>query len=400
MSNMFTNLYAENMRNVQQPSTKLYGGLEVTESELMQSYAECISTQMAIDTEMCLIAAGADSIAEKHGAMYALYGEAEGGFFKKIIDALIKVYNKAKDFVVKLLGRFKSDKKYRENMTYLASVAQSLGNVTFTENASITIKKAKYPAVAAIVAAIMQKRSILLNVGKEDNTVIDLDAVNKKLKEVLSDFASGKDKIDAVKKVLSELQSTYPTKDAWLKDKYLEATSAIESDMKGTGEADFSKTSAGTAMEQVGKLWDTSTKVLKGNEEIQGFVDIMKAIFALNDRRVSVDYDQISEALEKGVSEMTDKLEDLKSLQKEVSTEATRIQSSNKEDDRTSKDAASAAAGMGMAYSNVMSNYTIVITEGFNTAKIQLDRLLGDFLAYAKKLEDLRKTSSNKKKED
>lgn len=396
MSNLFTKLYAENMRNVQQPNAKLYGGIEVTESEVMQSYAECISAQMAIDTEMCLIASAADTVAEKHGAVYALYGEAEGGFFKKILDALIKVYNKAKDFVVKLLGRFKSDKKYRENMTYLASVAKSLAGVTFTENASITVKKAKYPAVAAIVAAVMRKNSILLNVGKKEGKNINLEDVNKKLKEVLSNFKDGGDKIDEVKTILTNLQTEYSTKDAWLKDKYFEATSAIESNMKGTGEADFSKTSAGTAMEQVGKLWDTSTKVLKGNKEMQDFIDVMKAIFALTDKAVSVDYDSIADALEKGVTEMSDKLEDLKELQKEVSTEATRIQSSNKDDDKDSKDVAGKAAGMGMAYSNVMSNYTIVITEGFNTAKIQLDRLLADFLAYAKKLEDLRKTSSNK----
>ena len=396
MAGMFSKLYAENLTAPK--NANLYGAVEeVSEAEVAMAYAEAMSAQSTMQMEVQLYAEAADALAEKIGPVGALlYAEAEGGFFKKIINALIKVYTKAKDFVVKLLGRVKSDKSYRQDLTYIASVCQSIKNIKFTTNASLTVKKSKYGKIAAIVIGILSKDSKLLKIadGKEGNGTVTIDALNKKLKDALKTFSGegATDQSSAIGDVtaaLKKLQADYPTKDQWLKDVY--GACAIPQDAEtGTGDADFNKTSAGTAMEQVGKLWDNSTKTLKDDTDIKDWFG--KNLDAIFNTETGIKYDAIADALEKGVTELSDKIDDLKGLLKEVEAESTRVNQNAKagEADKTN---ATAGANIGMQYSTVMSNYTVVVTEGFNTAKLQLDRILVDAKGYCSKLEALRKSS-------
>ena len=396
MAGMFSKLYAENLTAPK--NANLYGAVEeVSEAEVAMAYAEAMSAQSTMQMEVQLYAEAADALAEKIGPVGALlYAEAEGGFFKKIINALIKVYTKAKDFVVKLLGRVKSDKSYRQDLTYIASVCQSIKNIKFTTNASLTVKKSKYGKIAAIVIGILSKDSKLLKIadGKDGNGTVTIDALNKKLKDALKTFSGegATDQSSAIGDVtaaLKKLQADYPTKDQWLKDVY--GACAIPQDAEtGTGDADFNKTSAGTAMEQVGKLWDNSTKTLKDDTDIKDWFG--KNLDAIFNTETGIKYDAIADALEKGVTELSDKIDDLKGLLKEVEAESTRVNQNAKagEADKTN---ATAGANIGMQYSTVMSNYTVVVTEGFNTAKLQLDRILVDAKGYCSKLEALRKSS-------
>lgn len=397
MAGMFSKLYAENLTAPK--NANLYGAVEeVSEAEVAMAYAEAMSSQATMQMEVQLYAEAADALAEKIGPVGALlYAEAEGGFFKKIINALIKVYTKAKDFVVKLLGRVKSDKSYRQDLTYIASVCQSLNKIRFTTNASLTVKKSKYGKIAGIVIGILSKESLLLKIadGKENSTgTVTIDALNTKLKDALKEFGGDKatDQTGALKEVtdaLKKLQGDYPTKDQWLKAVYAACEIPAKAET-GTGDADFNKTSAGTAMEQVGKLWDNSTKTLKDNGDIKDWIE--KNLDSIFNAEAGIKYDKIADALEKGVTELSDKIDDLKSLLKEVETESTRINQSGSTTGKAA-DNARAGANIGMQYSTVMSNYTVVITEGFNTAKLQLDRLLVDAKGYCNKLEALRKTS-------
>ena len=396
MAGMFSKLYAENLTAPK--NANLYGAVEeVSEAEVAMAYAEAMSAQSTMQMEVQLYAEAADALAEKIGPVGALlYAEAEGGFFKKIINALIKVYNKAKDFVVKLLGRVKSDKSYRQDLTYIASVCQSIKNIKFTTNASLTVKKSKYGKIAAIVIGILSKDSKLLKIadGKDGNGTVTIDALNKKLKDALKTFSGegATDQSSAIGDVtaaLKKLQADYPTKDQWLKDVY-GACAVPEGAETGTGDADFNKTSAGTAMEQVGKLWDNSTKTLKDDTDIKDWFG--KNLDAIFNTETGIKYDAIADALEKGVTELSDKIDDLKGLLKEVEAESTRVNQNAKagQNDKTN---ATAGANIGMQYSTVMSNYTVVVTEGFNTAKLQLDRILVDAKGYCSKLEALRKSS-------
>ena len=396
MAGMFSKLYAENLTAPK--NANLYGAVEeVSEAEVAMAYAEAMSAQSTMQMEVQLYAEAADVLAEKIGPIGALlYAEAEGGFFKKIINALIKVYNKAKDFVVKLLGRVKSDKSYRQDLTYIASVCQSIKNIKFTTNASLTVKKSKYGKIAGIVIGILSKESKLLTIadGKDASGTVKIDDLNKKLKDALKTFSGegATDQSSAIGDVtaaLKKLQADYPTKDQWLKDVY--GACAIPKDAEtGTGDADFSKTSAGTAMEQVGKLWDNSTKTLKDDTDIKDWFG--KNLDAIFNTETGIKYDAIADALEKGVTELSDKIDDLKGLLKEVEAESTRV-NQNAKAGQNDKNNATAGANIGMQYSTVMSNYTVVVTEGFNTAKLQLDRILVDAKGYCSKLEALRKSS-------
>ena len=404
MAGMFSKLYAENLTAPK--NANLYGAPEeVSEAEVAMAYAEAMSSQSTMQMEVQLYAEAADVLAEKIGPIGALlYAEAEGGFFKKIIDALIKVYTKAKDFVVKLLGRVKSDKSYRQDLTYIASVCQSIKNIKFTTNASLTVKKSKYGKIAGIVIGILSKDSKLLKIadGKENSTnTVTIDKLNEKLKNALKTFSGDgatnqSDAIGDVTDALKKLQADYPTKDQWLKDVY--GACAVPKDAEtGTGDADFNKTSAGTAMEQVGKLWDNSTKTLKDDTDIKDWFG--KNLDAIFNTETGIKYDAIADALEKGVTELSDKIDDLKGLLKEVESESTRV-NQNAKAGNNDKANATAGANIGMQYSTVMSNYTVVVTEGFNTAKLQLDRILVDAKGYCSKLEALRKSSGTSAVDD
>lgn len=403
MAGMFSKLYAENLTAPK--NANLYGAVEeVSEAEVAMAYAEAMSAQSTMQMEVQLYAEAADALAEKIGPVGALlYAEAEGGFFKKIINALIKVYTKAKDFVVKLLGRVKSDKSYRQDLTYIASVCQSIKNIKFTTNASLTVKKSKYGKIAAIVIGILSKESKLLTIadGKGGSGTVKIDDLNKKLKDALKTFSGDgatdqSGAIGDVTSALKKLQADYPTKDQWLKDVY--GACAIPKDAEtGTGDADFNKTSAGTAMEQVGKLWDNSTKTLKDDTDIKDWFG--KNLDAIFNTETGIKYDDIADALEKGVTELSDKIDDLKGLLKEVEAESTRV-NQNAQAGQNDKSNATAGANIGMQYSTVMSNYTVVVTEGFNTAKLQLDRILVDAKGYCSKLEALRKSSGTSAVED
>lgn len=399
--NYFKNLYSESL--TQQAKINTYGSTTpVSEQEVYAAYSEFLSVAFAIGSEVSIYCEQADVIAEKHGVAKAfLYAEAEEGFFKKILNALIKVYNKAKDFVVKLLGRVKSDKTYRQDLTYLQSLVQSAQKVTFNDNASMTVKKARYGAIGGIVVGIMKSDSVLLTipgVGDGDNKdATTLDKVNQALKTVLEEFASENkaDIITGIADRLGKLQSENPTKDVWLKNVYNNAINAFDATNvdKTLGDAKFDKSSAGTALEQVNKLWDTATKTLKGHTDIMKFINsFFKPLF---DDAKGIQYDTIAKALEKGVSELEDKIDDLKSLLKEVEGESSRAMTNGSGDNANLDKNAKAASSMSVKYSNVMSMYTVVITEGFNTAKVQLDRLIAEFKGYGSQIDKLRKNNSS-----
>lgn len=397
--NFFANVYAESLK-----MPTMYGETPTaSEFEVSQAYAEFQEVAHGMENNMVLYAEACEGLINERGFMGALlYAEAEGGFFKRIIDALVKVFNKGKDFLVKLLGRFKSDKAYRQDFTMFQSIAKSLGSINFNDNATISVKKARYGAITALIINILKTDGVIASGKMVDSITLkdlnrDFKALSKSLVDKEAVDKSGtatKDTTATMDRATTNIQKVsqeFPTTDMWLKSVYAGAISkggVTGADMS-VGDAKFGKNDAMTPSEAVGKLWDTATKNYKGSE-IKS--EVVTKIFT--PVATALDYDKISKALETGVSVFTDQIDELKDALNEVENESKRVQGKEGAGEQE-KAAAAKGASVAMQYSRVCTNYSVVATTAFNTAKLQLDRLVADMKAMANTLDNLRKTQGS-----
>ena len=125
----------------------LYGSTavgEATEAEVMETYMQYQEAAIGMERDGYLYAEATSELMERNGLSLIgafFYAEAEGGFFKKIVNGLIKLYEKAKEFVIKLLGRFRSNKQYRTDLIYIEDVLKAAKGRSYTEGASLSVRE-------------------------------------------------------------------------------------------------------------------------------------------------------------------------------------------------------------------------------------------------------------------
>ena len=148
--NTFMKLYRE--ATLPQNGTLYSGAPEASEAEVMEAFMAYAEASANMERNGMLYAEATQELMESKGLSMVgaiMYGEAEGGFFKKIIAAIVKLYEKAKDFVIKLLGRFKSNKNYRNDFIYIQQVFAKVAKLdTFNSDASFKYKDCKYAAIS------------------------------------------------------------------------------------------------------------------------------------------------------------------------------------------------------------------------------------------------------------
>ena len=98
--NTFMKLYRE--ATLPQHGT-LYGGVpEASEADLMESFMAYAEASANMERNGVLYAEATQDLMTSKGLSLVgaiMYGEAEGGFFKKIIAAIVRLYEKAKDLL-------------------------------------------------------------------------------------------------------------------------------------------------------------------------------------------------------------------------------------------------------------------------------------------------------------
>ena len=385
------NLFAEAARNataIRQPN--LYGDVApVTEGEVTQSYAEALNLAYSTGAQIHLFAESANELAGRVGAFAAMmfYSEAEGGFFKKILDALIKLFDKVKTFFRTLLGRFKSNKAYREDITKLQAAIKTIAGYTFQEKATVTVKTHAWAAISAIVVGILNDKTLIFEEKYKGKTVGNVTEAAKGVVTAL-EGGTGSGSVADITGTLDEIRKEYSTVDMWTKHLYGEMLKGISI---GSSKADFGKNSSQTPTEAINNLWSADTKTLKGNEIKNN--DVAKAAFkAIND----LDYDKMVKALEEGETFFTDKSNDLKDALNELQKVSQRINTSSKEEDKDKKDVASNAANISSNYNTVLANYSTICLNAFNTGRLQLDKLLSEAGTFINAADKAREQYGNK----
>lgn len=385
------NLFAEAAMNataVRQPN--LYGDVaNVTEGEVSQAYAEALNLAYSAGVMIHLFAESANEIAGKIGAFAAvmLYDEAEGGFFKKILDALIKLFEKVKTFFKTLLGRFKSNKAYREDITKLQAAIKTILAYNFQDKATVTVKQHSWAAITALVTGILKDKSLIFEEKYNGKTIGDVTAAAKGVVVAL-EGGTGTGTVGDVTSTLDKVRSDFSTVDMWTKHLYGEM---IKGASLGSSKADFGKNSSQTPAEAINNLWSADTKTLKGNEIKTN--DTAKAVYAAIN---GLDYDTMVKALEEGETFFTDKSNELKDALNELQKVSQRINSSSKDEDKDKKDTAGKAANISSNYSNVLSNYSTICLNAFNTGRLQLDKLLSEAGTFINAADKAREQYGNK----
>lgn len=401
---MKMNLFAEAAMNATAiKAQNLYGQVtEASEADVSAAYAEALNLAYSAGTMIHLFAESANSLAERIGAYAAvmLYDEAEGGFFKKILDAIIKLFEKVKTFFKTLLGRFKSNKAYREDITKLQSAIKTIKGYNFQDKATVTVKTHAWAAIAKLVTGILNDKSVIFEEKYAGKTVGE---VADGAKNIIVGLEGGDAKGSTVKSItdtLDEIRKEYSTVDMWTKHLYGEM---IKGASLGSSKADFGKNSSQTPAEAINNLWSADTKTLKGNDIKNNAV--ADAVFkAIGDGTAGsgLEYDSMVKALEEGETFFTDKSNELKDALNELQKVSQRINTSTKKDDeeetafKAKQGVASSAANIASNYSTVLSNYSTICLNAFNTGRLQLDKLLSEAGAFINAADKAREQYGNK----
>lgn len=392
MANIFATLYGEAQNAMKAGS--LYGSTavgEASEAEVMESYMQYAEAAIGMERDGYLYAEATGELMEKHGLSLMgafFYAEAEGGFFKKIVNGLIKLYEKAKEFVIKLLGRFRSNKQYRQDLIYIEDVLKTAGGRNYTEGASINAKKIKYKAIGAFILGTLGAGTLLGHKFIDGDNTTSVDAILNMMKDAVSHSKDKEISKDVFEKSLTGLKALrsagFSNVDAYTRSLYASVLKGQE-----TGGLDLTKTSSIKPAEAVAKLWEGDDKKYTGNE-------IGTLVKELQEATKDLKFDRISKALDDGVGQYKDKLDELKSLLNEAENTAKSMQGMSSENTEKNDNFASAMVGASSQFSEVVANISTSVITAYNTGKVQLDKFIAVVKPICTKLDELKKSSNQK----
>lgn len=403
--NTFMKLYRE--ATLPQHGT-LYGGVpEASEADLMESFMAYAEASANMERNGVLYAEATQELMSSKGLSLVgaiMYGEAEGGFFKKIVAAIVKLYEKAKDFVIKLLGRFKANKNYRMDIQYIKDVLTKVSGLkTFNEDDKISFKDYAYGAISNIIMGTIgtvkngdTRDKTLLGVNLDDDKTITITTLTNDLEAITDIKAAGAEAGKKIEEKFRKVQSAKHMRDEdtllrYIYDRAIKSTAGVQNvDLNG---ANFSDNSPQKAAEAIAKLWDAKSDTVKSGNKIP---EAIKNLKAAADKIV---YDDIEDALDKGVSEYKEKIDDLKKLMARVENKAQGIWDDNSDDAKNNTDAknnASSLMRISTTYSTYMTRVSTAVVTAFNTGKIQLDRFIGYVKPLCTNLDKLKDVQTSK----
>lgn len=403
--NTFMKLYRE--ATLPQHGT-LYGGVpEASEADLMESFMAYAEASANMERNGVLYAEATQDLMTSKGLSLVgaiMYGEAEGGFFKKIIAAIVKLYEKAKDFVIKLLGRFKANKNYRMDIQYIKDVLAKVSELkTFNEDDKISFKDYAFGAISNIIMGTIgtvkngdSRDKTLLGVNLDDEKSITITSLTNDLEAITELKDAGKDAGKKIEEKFRKVQSAKHMRDEdtllrYIYDRAIKLTTGVQNvDLNG---ANFSDNSPMKAAEAIAKLWDAKSDTVKSGNKIP---EAIKNLKAAADKIV---YDDIEDALDKGVSEYKEKIDDLKKLMARVENKAQGIWDDNSDEAKNNtnaKENASSLMRISTTYSTYMTRVSTAVVTAFNTGKIQLDRFIGYVKPLCTNLDKLKNVQTSK----
>lgn len=403
--NTFMKLYRE--ATLPQHGT-LYGGVpEASEADLMESFMAYAEASANMERNGVLYAEATQDLMSSKGLSLVgaiMYGEAEGGFFKKIIAAIVKLYEKAKDFVIKLLGRFKANKNYRMDIQYIKDVLAKVSELkTFNEDDKISFKDYAFGAISNIIMGTIgtvkngdSRDKTLLGVNLDDDKSITITSLTNDLEAITELKDAGKDAGKKIEEKFRKVQSAKHMRDEdtllrYIYDRAIKLTTGVQNvDLNG---ANFSDNSPMKAAEAIAKLWDAKSDTVKSGNKIP---EAIKNLKAAADKIV---YDDIEDALDKGVSEYKEKIDDLKKLMARVENKAQGIWDDNSDEAKNNtnaKENASSLMRISTTYSTYMTRVSTAVVTAFNTGKIQLDRFIGYVKPLCTNLDKLKNVQTSK----
>ena len=390
MANIFATLYGEAQNAMKTGS--LYGSTavgEATEAEVMETYMQYQEAAIGMERDGYLYAEATSELMERNGLSLIgafFYAEAEGGFFKKIVNGLIKLYEKAKEFVIKLLGRFRSNKQYRTDLIYIEDVLKAAKGRSYTEGASLSVREVKLAAITNVIMGVLGDTKLLgTDFGTANKT--NVTYIIGKMKDAIKDAKTDNEgAAKAAKEALTEFQGTLNNVDALTKTIYKKA---IGENVDKAG-VDLNPTSQIKPAEALAKLWDATDKKLTGGDISKYATASYKAIFG--DGKLK--FDDISKALDEGVSQYKEKLDELKQLLSEAESKAQSFNTTTDEKEKATGDFAQQMVGVSTQFSGIVANISTAVITAYNSAKIQLDKLIAFMKPVCAKLDELKKSSN------
>lgn len=390
MANIFATLYGEAQNAMKTGS--LYGSTavgEATEAEVIESYMQYAEAAIGMERDGYLYAEATSELMERNGLSLMgafFYAEAEGGFFKKIVNGLIKLYEKAKEFVIKLLGRFRSNKQYRTDLIYIEDVLKAAKGRSYTEGASLSVREVKLAAITNVIMGVLGDTKLLgTDFGTANKT--NVTYIIGKMKDAIKDAKTDNEgAAKAAKEALTEFQGTLNNVDALTKTIYKKA---IGENVDKAG-VDLNPTSQIKPAEALAKLWDATDKKLTGGDISKYATASYKAIF--EDGKLK--FDDISKALDEGVSQYKEKLDELKQLLSEAESKAQSFNTTTDENEKATGDFAQQMVGVSTQFSGIVANISTAVITAYNSAKIQLDKLIAFMKPVCAKLDELKKSSN------
>ena len=389
MANIFATLYGEAQNAMKAGS--LYGSTavgEASEAEVMESYIQYQEAAIGMERDGYLYAEATSELMERNGLSLIgafFYAEAEGGFFKKIVNGLIKLYEKAKEFVIKLLGRFRSNKSYRTDIIYIEDVLKAAKDRTYTEGASLSVREIKLAAITKIVMGVLGDGKLLatdFDTANDSNVKYIIDKMKDAIKDAKTDNTNAK----AAKDALNKFQGTLNNVDALTKTIYKKAIGE-STDKAGV---DLNPTSQIKPAEALAKLWESGDKKITGKEIAYYATNAYKDIFTTG----ALKFDDISKALDEGARQYKEKLDELKQLLSEAESKAQSFNTTTDDKEKATGDFAQQMVGASTQFSTIVANISTAVITAYNSAKIQLDKLIAFMKPICAKLDELRKSSN------
>ena len=389
MANIFATLYGEAQNAMKTGS--LYGSTavgEATEAEVMETYMQYQEAAIGMERDGYLYAEATSELMDRKGLSLVgafFYAEAEGGFFKKIVNGLIKLYEKAKEFVIKLLGRFRSNKQYRTDIIYIQDVLNAAKDRTYTDGASLSVREVKLAAITKIIMGVLGDGKLLgtnFDSSSDTNVKYLIDTMKEAIKNAKTDTKDAK----AVKDALQKFQGTLNNVDALTKTIYKKV---IGENIDKAG-VDLNPTSQVKPGEALAKLWEAGDKKLTGKEISDYASKAYEDIFTTG----ALKFDDISKALDEGVTQYKEKLDELKQLLSEAESKAQSLTTTTDANEKATGDFAQQMVGASTQFSGIVANISTAVITAYNSAKIQLDKLIAFMKPICAKLDELRKSSN------
>ena len=289
--NTFMKLYRE--ATLPQHGTLYSGVPEASEADLMESFMAYAEASANMERNGVLYAEATQDLMVAKGLSLVgaiMYGEAEGGFFKKIIAAIVRLYEKAKDFVIKLLGRFKANKNYRMDIQYIKDVlAKVSGLKTFNEDDKINFKDYAYGAISNLIMGTIgstlgtnsttrTKTLLEVNLTDKSGKTITIKTLTDDLEGITDIKAAAKDAGKGIEEKFRDVQSARHMRDdesliRYIYDSAIKNGGVSDPDLNG---AMFGDTSTQKPAEAIAKLWDSKADTVKKGGDIPKAIEKLK----------------------------------------------------------------------------------------------------------------------------